>query len=345
VPISHEGYLAGLGAFEFDRARAAGAITLVAAPLYHLNAQSYALGALYFASTVVLLRRFDVAAFVTAIERHRVDEVSGVPTMLALALNWIDDGHPIDGGRVTLVSAGSAPLSERLIARLRSAFPRAAIGNSYGTTETGIAAFGPHPEGVATPPGSLGYPMPGIGARLVGPGAPEEGELELSTRMMAAGYHRRPEETRARFIDGWYRTGDVMRRDADGFYYFVGRADDMLVSGGENVYPAEVERLLESHPGVLQAAVVALEDEVKGQVPVAFVVTRGDPAVDAGELDRFARSAGPSYARPRRIAIVTELPLAGTNKIDRGALSHRAAELWGRPSDSSSRPTPRRQTS
>ncbi len=329
VPIGHAGYLAGLGAFEFDRARATGTVTLVAAPLYHLNAQSYALSALSFGSTVVLLRRFDVEVFARSIEAYRIDEVSGVPTMFAMAMNWMDAGHPVDCRHVTLVSAGSAPLSELLLARLYERFPNAVVGNSYGTTETGIAAFGPHPRGLPTPPGSLGYPLPGIGVRLVGGGA-DDGVLLLKTPMMAKGYHRRPEETRARFVDGWYRTGDLMRRDASGFYFFVGRADDMLLCGGENVYPAEVERMLESHPEVRQAAVVGVPDPVKGQVPVAFVVPRAGSRLTPEELDRFALEAGPAYARPRRIELVAELPLAGTNKLDRKLLADRAAAMWGR---------------
>jgi len=160
---------------------------------------------------------------------------------------------------------------------------------------------------------------------LIGGATDDEGELELRTPMMATGYHQRPEQTRARFVNGWYRTGDLMRRDSSGFYFFLGRADDMMVCGGENVYPAEVERVLESHPEVLEAAVVARDDRVRGQVPVAFVVRRPDSSLTAEALIGYAAERGPRYARPRSIVFLDQLPLAGTNKIDRQALTRRAA--------------------
>jgi acyl-CoA synthetase (AMP-forming)/AMP-acid ligase II len=326
VPITHLGYRAGLAGYEYDRERIRGTTALVAAPLYHLNAQSYCLGALYFGSAVVLQRRFDPARFVAAIERFRVDEVSGVPAMLALAIGRLEAGDPVDTRHVTSVSLGSAPLSARLVERIRAWFPNAAVSNSYGTTETGIATFGPHPRGLPAPPTSLGYPLPGVGARIAGAARDaDQGELELRTGMMARGYHRRPEETAAKFVDGWYRTGDLVRRDENGFYFFLGRLDDMLVVGGENVYPAEVERLLESHPDVVEAAVVGVEDEIKGRVPVAFVVRRAGSRLSADGVRRYALERGPAYAHPRRVHFVAALPLAGTNKIDRRALERLAA--------------------
>ncbi len=326
VPITHLGYRAGLAGYEYDRERIRGTTALVAAPLYHLNAQSYCLGALYFGSAVVLQRRFDAARFVAAIERYRVDEVSGVPAMLALAIGYMEAGHPVDCSHVTSVSLGSAPLSARLVGRIRAWFPNAAVSNSYGTTETGIATFGPHPGGLPTPVTSLGYPLPGVEARIAG-AAPEadQGELELRTGMMARGYHRRPEETAAKFVDGWYRTGDFVRRDENGFWFFLSRIDDMLVVGGENVYPAEVERLLESHPGIVEAAVVGVADEIKGQVPIAFVVRRAGSDLSADEVRRYALERGPAYAHPRQVHFVAALPLAGTNKVDRRALERLAA--------------------
>jgi acyl-CoA synthetase (AMP-forming)/AMP-acid ligase II len=328
VPISHAGYWAGLGAFEYDRARITGTTALVAAPLYHLNAQSYCFAALYFGSGVVLQPRFDPARFGVAIERYRVDEVSGVPAMVAMAIDQVEKEPPAsrpDWSQVTSVSLGSAPVSDRLLERIRVWFPNASVSNSYGTTETGIASFGPHPRGIPTPPESVGYPLSGIDARLIGGATDDEGELELRTPMMATGYHQRPEQTRARFVNGWYRTGDLMRRDSNGFYFFLGRVDDMMVCGGENVYPAEVERLLESHPEVLEAAVVARPDRVRGQVPVAFVVRRPDSSLTAEALIGYAAERGAGYARPRSIIFLDQLPLAGTNKIDRQALTRRAA--------------------
>ena len=140
------------------------------------------------------------------------------------------------------------------------------------------------------------------------------------------GYLNREADTKKRLIDGWYDTGDVMRRDKDGFVFFVGRADDMFQCGGENVYPGEVEKLLGQHPDVAQACVVPVPDEIKYQLPVAFVVPRPGTAPTEDGLRRFALDNGPAYAHPRAVWFVDELPLAGTNKIDRKVLADLAVK-------------------
>jgi acyl-CoA synthetase (AMP-forming)/AMP-acid ligase II len=136
-----------------------------------------------------------------------------------------------------------------------------------------------------------------------------------------SGYHRLPDLTRAVMTDdGYYVTGDILRRDADGFHYFVGRADDMFVSGGENIFPSEVERMLERHPAIEQAAVVPVPDEIKGTKPMAFVVLKPGSGATEVEIKAYALENAPAYQHPRRVWFLPELPLAGTNKIDRKAL-------------------------
>jgi acyl-CoA synthetase (AMP-forming)/AMP-acid ligase II len=130
--------------------------------------------------------------------------------------------------------------------------------------------------------------------------------------------------------DGYYVTGDVMRRDADGFYYFVGRADDMFVCGGENIYPGEVETMLEGHPGIRQACVVPVPDDVRGAKPVAFVVRAAGDASSAETVKQWALANAPAYQHPRHVEFVSELPLAGTGKIDRKLLMERARVLAGK---------------
>jgi acyl-CoA synthetase (AMP-forming)/AMP-acid ligase II len=130
----------------------------------------------------------------------------------------------------------------------------------------------------------------------------------------------------------WYRSGDIMRRDADGFYHFLGRADDMFVVGGENVWPGEVEKLIERLDGVHQCLVVPVADEIKGALPFAFVVLKPDARLSEDDVRRYALAYGPAYAHPRHVAFVAEIPLAATNKPDRKALTERAAALAkGRP--------------
>jgi len=124
-------------------------------------------------------------------------------------------------------------------------------------------------------------------------------------------------------------TGDVFRLDEDGFYYFVGRTDDMFNCGGENVYPGDVERMLENHPAVSQAIVVPIDDEIKGQKPVAFIIPKVDQQPTEEAIKRFALENGPAYQHPRFVWFVEKLPLASTNKIDRGALRELAQRRIG----------------
>jgi len=162
-------------------------------------------------------------------------------------------------------------------------------------------------------------PEPGSSARA------EQGMLEMKCPAMMNGYHNRPDVRPPFTTDGYYVTGDVFRRDAEGFHYFVGRTDDMFVSGGENIYPADVERMLEHHLEIAQAAVVPIDDEIKGQKPVAFVVLKpGRHPIDE-DIKRFALANAPAYQHPRFVWFVDELPLASTNKVDR-VLLHRMAE-------------------
>jgi acyl-CoA synthetase (AMP-forming)/AMP-acid ligase II len=169
-------------------------------------------------------------------------------------------------------------------------------------------------------------PYPGTEAKLVGGPNPDEGELVLKNPGNLLGYHNLPEETAKRLRGGWYYTGDVCRRDRDGFYWFVGRTDDMFVSGGENIFPGEVEAMLQRHPAVHQALVMPFDHDLKGQVPYAFVVPRAGTSVSEDELKQFALANGPAYQHPRRVFFLDQLPLSGTNKVDRELLRRLVAE-------------------
>ncbi|MSU90925.1 AMP-binding protein [Rhodobacteraceae bacterium 2CG4] len=303
------------------------AIYIVAAPMFHMNATISTKGAFWNGATVVMLPAFDARAYAAAIPQFGVTTLTSVPTMLALVAREGDALGGLDFSSVRDVTMGSAPLTQALIDKVQALFPGAKISNSYGTTEGGPSPFGPHPDGVPRPALSLGYPHPGTGAELLEGSGPDEGVLYLKNPMQMNGYNNLPEKTVEVVRDGWYRTGDIMRRDENGFFYFIGRADDMFNVGGENVWPGEVEKLLETMPGVHQACVVPAPHETKGMAPFAFVVPSPRAELTEDAVKQFALSNAPAHAHPRHVEFLDAIPLAGTNKPDRNALTARAAEL------------------
>lgn len=328
VPLTHSGQLwATVRYLEPISAEASGASTIVVAPLYHMNGLFNITVALANRMQVILLPRFDARRFLETVARYRCTFLSGIPTMYALMVRERDLIERLDLRSVRHVSIGSAPLTDALLAQVHQMFPNAQIENGYGTTEAGPAVFGPHPDGRPRPPLSLGYPVADIGCKLVDGTSPDEGILALRTAALTHGYLNLPQATASRMRDGWYLTGDVMRRDADGFYYFLGRADDMFTCGGENVYPGEIEKMLERHAAVAQAIVVPAPDDIKGQIPIAFIVPRRGSAPTAAQIKEYALEHGPAYAHPRFIEFLDSLPVSGTQKIDRTSLTTEAARI------------------
>ena len=288
---------------------------LIAAPLYHMNALALSMLACAAHATIVLLPQFTARAYIEAIESYRCTWLTAVPPMIAMMLREHDLLARTNLSSVEFIRMGSAPVSHSLMEAIRHALPQA--------------------KGLPQPEMSVGYPHPKVELRLVDGDNREAGQgvLEMKCPAVMNGYYNRPVVKPPFTTDGFYVTGDVFRRDEEGFHYFVGRTDDMFVSGGENIYPADVERMLERHPDIAQAAVVPIDDEIKGQKPVAFVVPKPGRSPSEGEIKRFALANAPAYAHPRFVWFTEELPLASTNKVDRGAL-HRLAEerLAGRVS-------------
>ena len=301
---------------------------LVAAPLYHMNALALAKLACAAYATIVLLPQFTALAYIDAIGRHRCTWLTAVPPMIAMMLREREALARTDLSSVEFIRMGSAPVSQSLMEAIRQALPNVSVTNAYGTNEGGPVVFGAHPKGLPQPDMSVGYPHPQVELRLVDGDHRNalQGVLEIKCPALMNGYHNRPDVSPPFTADGFYVTGDVFRRDGDGFHYFVGRSDDMFVSGGENVYPSDVERMLERHPDIAQAAVVPIDDEIKGQKPVAFVVSKPGRSPSADEIKRFALANAPAYAHPRFVWFVDELPLAATNKVDRTLLHGLAQE-------------------
>jgi long-chain acyl-CoA synthetase len=300
---------------------------LVAAPLYHMNAMAMSQLAHAAYATVILLPQFTTQLYLHAIEKYHCTWLTAVPPMIAMMLNDKERLAATDLSSVGFLRMGSAPVSQSLLEAIHRALPSAAVTNAYGTTEAGPVVFGPHPQGLPQPEMSVGYPHPKVQIRLIDENgnSADTGVLEMKCPAIMNGYHNRPDLKPPITADGFYVTGDVFRRDENGFHYFIGRTDDMFVSGGENIFPGEVEKMLETHPDVIQACVVPVPDDIKGTKPVAFVVARKGSNLPESSLKAFALENAPAYQHPRSIWFLDSLPLASTNKVDRNALGELAA--------------------
>ena len=271
---------------------------------------------------------FDPDEVLELVARERLTLLFGVPTMLAMiAASPRFAGADLSSLR--FVVTGGAPLPSPV----REAFlDRKGIGvrEGYGLTEVGPNNFLANGK-----PGTVGHPMPHARVRLVDPeggeaAAGEPGELLLAGPHVTAGYLGRPEATAEALRDGWFRTGDLARIDADGHLAIVGRAKEMLISGGINVYPAEVEREIEAHPAVAAAAVIGVPDERWGEVGKAVVALRPGATLAKDELEAFLRGRLAGFKVPRYLARVEDLPRSATSgKVAR----RRVRELHGRPDD------------
>jgi len=303
---------------------------IVAAPLYHMNALALVFLTLGAGATCVLLPRFDSTLYARGIMEWKCTWMTAVPPMIAMLLR---DEATLTGAKfdsIEYVRLGSAVVTPQLREQIRELCPKATVINAYGTTESGPVTFLPATR-QDTPLDTLGCAHPKVQIRLVDESGVEanRGVLEINSPSAMLGYYKRPDVKNPFTSDGYYQTGDVFRRDQHGYYYFVGRYDDMFVCGGENIFPAEVEVALETHPEIEQACVVPIDDEVKGSKPVAFVVRVENSTLQEKEIQDFSLEVMPVYQHPRRVFFVNELPLAGTNKIDRSFLKRHAAELLG----------------
>ena len=299
---------------------------LITAPLYHKNAMICVLKPLLLVGgTIVIGRSPDPADIPAEVAAHRCTYTTGVPATYEMLL--AGGAHRTeDLTSLRFVICGSAPLSESVGRRFAAGLGVPVI-EAYGLTEGGPQVL-MNPRTDSPRYGVAGRPLPGCEVKLLDlaqmpatavadlPEVPHGtvGEMWVRNPGVTAGYHRLPQVTRERLsVDGWLRTGDLGAAEPDGYFRVLGRADDMMNVGGENVYPLEVEQLLATMPGVGQVAVVPVRHERKGQVPVAFVVADG-PGED--EVKQFALRHGPAHAHPRRVWLLESLPLGGTGKVD-----------------------------
>lgn len=313
-------------------------------PLFHVGGTNiFTVPMVHVGGKTIVCRGFDVDQTFDLIEQGGVTHYVAVPTMYILMQQ-----HPrwarADFSRLELVISGGAPCPLPVMEAFWARGVSFKVG--YGLTEAAANNFWLPAEEVQRRPGSVGFPLFHIDMKIVAPDDPgkecgpdEVGELLIRGPHVTPGYWNRPEATAEVLKDGWLHTGDMARRDADGFFYIMGRSKDMFISGGENVYPAEIESALHAHPAVAEAAVIGVPHEIWGEVGRAFVTRERAPraaepgdAPEAGaEIDEaallaFLRERLARYKIPHRIIFVESLPKTAVGKLDKKQLGALATE-------------------
>ena len=297
-------------------------VHLVALPLFHSFGQTVQLNAGFaLAATLVLLPRFDAAQALALMQREEVTFFAGVPTMYWGLLGALDDRVDVDkiAGNLRRAVAGGASLPVEILKEVKDRF-HVQILEGYGLSETSpVATFSPLDRDPKA--GSIGTPIWGVEVKLIDDdwktleGVGEVGEIAIRGHNIIKGYYQRPDETAAVMRDGWFRSGDLARRDEDGYYYIVDRAKDMIIRGGFNVYPREVEEVLMAHPAVSLAAVVGVPDDRHGEEIKAYVIRAKDAETSEEELVAWCRDEMASYKYPRVVEFRDDLPMTATGKI------------------------------
>jgi len=306
-----------------------------ALPLFHSFGQTCGLNAsVASGATLTLLPRFEAGVALEVMARDGVTVMEGVPTMYAALLN-----HPgrerFDLSRLRLCVSGGASLPVEVLRSFEAAF-HCVILEGYGLSETSPLASFNHPDRERKA-GSIGTPVEGVEMKVVDADggelpADEVGEILIRGHNVMKGYWCRPEATAEAISgEGWFRTGDLARRDRDGCFFIVDRKKDMIIRGGYNVYPREVEEVLYQHPAVREAAVLGIPHEDLGEEVCAAVVVRPGSEVGAHELRDFVRAQIAAYKYPRHVWLVDELPKTATGKILKRAIEVPGGLLVGQP--------------
>lgn len=300
-------------------------------PLFHvfgltcgLNT-SVAVGAL-----LTLLPRFEPRKALEVVARDRVTVFQGVPTMYSAILGVAADVDRDATKSLRICVSGGASLPAQVVADFEKTF-NATILEGYGLSETSPVACFNHPDG-ARKPGSIGTPIEGVEMRVVGKDGSEvpqgdNGEIQVRGHNVMAGYWNLPDATATAIsADGWFATGDIGRVDDDGFYYIVDRKKDLIIRGGLNVYPREIEEVLYEHPEVAEAAVVGVPHELLGEEIGAAVTLKRGAQTRPDQLREFVKERVASYKYPRHVWIVDELPKGPTGKVLRREIPIPASE-------------------
>ncbi|WP_321473125.1 AMP-binding protein [uncultured Paludibaculum sp.] len=283
---------------------------LLALPLFHVHALGNGLHCwLTSGCRVRLLERFEHQKAANEFLEFRPTLFFGVPTVYVRLLQFPEEVARRVGGFMRLFVSGSAPLPIQVFEEFKAKFGHTIL-ERYGMTETLMNISNPYFG--ERRPGTVGLPLPGVSARIV------SGEIQLRGPNVCAGYWRREDATKAAFDDGWFRTGDMAECSADGYYTLLGRKSDLIISGGFNIYPREIEEFLQEQDEVSEAAVVGVPDNLRGEIPIAYIVQRSP--FDAADLENRCRQKLASFKVPRAFIPVDKLPRTALGKIQKHLL-------------------------
>ncbi len=295
---------------------------LLVLPLFHSFGQTTNMNAGFStASTLVMLPRFDAHQALALMQNEEISFFAGVPTMYWGLLGALDEGVDVEkiAGNLRRAVSGGSALPVEILKQFKEKFG-VQILEGYGLSETSPVATFSDPERDPRP-GSIGVPIWGVDVKLVDDdwntvdGADQVGEIAIRGHNIMKGYYKRAEATAEVMNNGWFRTGDLARRDEDGFYYIVDRAKDMIIRGGYNVYPREIEEVLMTHEAVSLAAVVGVPSEEHGEEIKAFVILNDGATITEDELRDWCKQQMANYKYPRLIEFAGSLPMTATGKI------------------------------
>jgi acyl-CoA synthetase (AMP-forming)/AMP-acid ligase II len=311
---------------------------ILTVPLYHVAGIQGVMAAVYGGRTLILMRQFEVKEWLETVEREKVNRAMLVPTMIKQLIDF-PDFKQFDLSSLKVITYGAATMPFEVIKKAIAVFPGVSFINAFGQTETGstIAMLSPEDHDLSGTDeekekklkrlaSSIGRPLPDVEVQIIDeqgnpvpPGVP--GEIVARGPRIMSGYWQDAEKTAQAFTpDGWLRTSDMGYMDEEGYIYLSGRADDLIIRGGENISPRELEEVLVTHPKVQDAAVIGIPSEEWGQEPRALVVLAEGETASAEEIIEFTRTRLASFKRPRSVIFVKELPRSALGKLSRKKL-------------------------
>ena len=321
---SHESYIAFFLINAVDFGFNEHDVCLNVMPLYHVNSTFYTFLFLYLGGTAYIhpARHFNAEEILEIIEREKITYISLIPTHYNLILNVSEEAKKCDVSSIRKLLCSSAPVTKSMKKEIMKFFPGVELYEAYGSTEAGLVTI-LKPEDQMRKLGSIGYEAVGTDfikildedGKEVGVG--EVGELYSRGPMLFDEYYKMPEKTASSFCGEWFSAGDLAKRDEEGFYYIVDRKDNMIITGGEHVYPSEVQEIICTHPSVFDAAVIGLHDEKWGERVTAVIVPKSKAKIDEKMIKEYCRGRMAGYKRPKQAIFINddEMPRTPTGKI------------------------------